>query len=74
MAFAYCPDCGRRIYLGAKAWKGQPVSCDSCEASLEVVALNPPRLEWVDDEAPWDWTEEDQEPARRAAGRSRSAY
>ena len=48
MAFAYCPDCGARIYLGRKPWRGQPAMCDHCEADLEVVRVNPPGLDWVD--------------------------
>ena len=48
MAFAYCPDCGVRIYLGRKPWLGQPAMCDHCEADLEVTRVNPPILDWVD--------------------------
>lgn len=50
MAFAYCPECSARVYLGRKPWLGQPATCDECEADLEVTLLNPPRLEWVDGE------------------------
>jgi lysine biosynthesis protein LysW len=48
MAFAYCPDCAGRIYLGRKPWLGQAVICDHCDADLEVVGLNPPALDWAD--------------------------
>jgi lysine biosynthesis protein LysW len=48
MAFAYCPDCAGRIYVGRKPWLGQPVTCDFCDADLEVVELNPPALAWAD--------------------------
>lgn len=50
MAFAYCPDCSARIYLGQKPWVGQPVTCDYCESDFEVVQVNPPRLDWADGE------------------------
>ena len=60
MAFAYCPDCAGRIYVGRKPWIGQPVTCDSCYAELEVVELNPPALDWADSSDDEDW-EEDQE-------------
>lgn len=50
MAFAYCPDCSARIYLGHKPWVGQPALCDHCESDLEVVQVNPPRLDWADGE------------------------
>lgn len=49
MAFAYCPDCASRIYLGRRPWLGQPVLCDNCDADLAIVRLNPPQLDWVDE-------------------------
>jgi hypothetical protein len=48
MAFAYCLDCGSRIYLGAKPWKGQPVFCERCDADMEVTRVNPLELDWTD--------------------------
>jgi lysine biosynthesis protein LysW len=54
MAFAYCPDCGARIYLGRKPWIGQSTVCDSCDADLEVVRLSPPELDWVDNLVDFD--------------------
>jgi lysine biosynthesis protein LysW len=58
MAFAYCPDCSGRIYVGRKPWIGQPVTCDSCYAELEIVELNPPALDWADSgDDDEDWTE-----------------
>jgi alpha-aminoadipate carrier protein LysW len=58
MAFAYCPDCVRRIYLGRKPWIGQPVTCESCGADLEVVDLNPLELDWAGDLPDEDLEEE----------------
>jgi lysine biosynthesis protein LysW len=55
MAFAYCPDCAGRIYLGRKPWRGQPVTCDFCDADLEVVELNPPALDWATSGDDEDW-------------------
>lgn len=55
MAFAYCPDCARRIYLGRKPWVGQPAFCERCEADLEVVQLNPPDLDWTDSIVEESW-------------------
>jgi lysine biosynthesis protein LysW len=61
MAFAYCPDCVARIYVGHKPWLGQPVTCDSCYAELEVVELNPPALDWADSsDDDGDWTDDRQ--------------
>jgi hypothetical protein len=48
MAFAYCLDCGSRIYLGQKPWVGQPAFCERCEADLEVIGLNPLEIDWTD--------------------------
>lgn len=58
MAFAYCPDCGGRLYLGRTPWLGQPVSCESCEAELEVTRLQPPELSWSEDLIDSDWNTE----------------
>ena len=59
MAFAYCPDCAGRIYLGRRPQIGQPAVCDYCNADLEVVGLNPPQLDWTDnvtvDELDWQF-------------------
>jgi lysine biosynthesis protein LysW len=38
-----------RIYLGRRPWIGQPVTCESCGADLEVVDLNPLELDWAGD-------------------------
>lgn len=64
MAFAYCPDCGERIYLGRKPWRGQPAFCDGCDADLEVTSINPLQLDWTDaiEDAPWV---DDDEPWER---------
>jgi lysine biosynthesis protein LysW len=48
MAFAYCPDCAGRLYVGKRPWVGQPVSCDHCDADLEVVQVNPLVVDWTD--------------------------
>jgi hypothetical protein len=48
MAFAYCLDCAKRIYLGKRPWVGQAVSCDRCGADLEVTRLRPLELDWTE--------------------------
>jgi hypothetical protein len=48
MAFAYCPDCGGRLYVGKRPWVGQPVSCDRCDADVEVTQVNPLVVDWSD--------------------------
>jgi len=58
MAFAYCLDCGDRIYLGRKPWVGQPAFCEQCGADLEVTRINPLEVEWTDDLVDTDPEEE----------------
>ena len=60
MAFAYCLDCGKRLYLGHKPWVGQAVFCTRCGADLEVTRANPLELDWTDnrlDQEPEDESE-----------------
>ena len=60
MAFAYCLDCGGRIYLGRKPWVGQEAFCELCGADLEVIRINPLELEWSDDLVDIDQEEEEE--------------
>ena len=60
MAFAYCLDCGGRIYLGHKPWVGQEAFCERCGADLEVIRTNPLELEWSDDLVDIDPEEEEE--------------
>jgi hypothetical protein len=39
--------CKSNIILRHRAWKGQSIHCPSCEATLEVVCLNPLELDWT---------------------------
>jgi lysine biosynthesis protein LysW len=55
MAFAYCPDCAGRIYLGRRPWVGQLGGCDRCDAELEVIEVNPPRLDWTENLLDENW-------------------
>ena len=48
MAFGYCMDCAKRIYLGKRPWVGQAVFCDRCGADMEVTRLNPLELDWTE--------------------------
>ena len=58
MAFAYCLDCGGRIYLGRRPWVGQSAFCDQCLADLEVTSVRPLTLDWTDDLAADDREED----------------
>ena len=48
MAFAYCLDCAKRIYLGKRPWVGQAVFFDRCGADLEITGLHPLELDWTE--------------------------
>jgi alpha-aminoadipate carrier protein LysW len=50
-----CPDCGERIVLKLPVERGQLVTCDNCEAELEVIETNPVELDWVSE----DWDDDD---------------
>jgi hypothetical protein len=58
MAFAYCLDCGGRIYMGRSPWRGQPADCRRCGAELVVIDVNPLALDWADNVADEEWDEE----------------
>jgi hypothetical protein len=47
MAFEYCLDCAKRVYVGKRPWVGQAVFCDRCGADLEVTRLRPLELDWT---------------------------
>lgn len=46
MALTECPSCGEMIEVSDKAKLGQRVVCNTCEAVLEVVWLEPMELDW----------------------------
>lgn len=47
MITAECPLCGETIDLGLILKHRQGVRCSLCESMLEVVSLQPIKLEWV---------------------------
>ncbi len=46
MPFATCPQCDERIRFVHLPDIGDIVRCQSCDARLEVVSLNPIELDW----------------------------
>ena len=62
---ATCPDCLVQIRFHKMPQIDELVSCPECEAALEVVSLQPLKLEWVfddvedDDDDYDDYDEED---------------
>ncbi|MGD8584799.1 MAG: hypothetical protein PVH65_17455 [Chloroflexota bacterium] len=54
-SFAECPSCAARIYFNVRPKLGDIVVCYECEENLEVVWLNPIKLDWslLDDDESW---------------------
>jgi lysine biosynthesis protein LysW len=52
---AECPSCGARIYFNTRPNLGDILVCHECEDNLEVVWLNPIKLDWslLDDDEFW---------------------
>ena len=54
MPYAICPGCDEEIYV-ARPRKGAQLTCNACNADLEVVETNPVELDWVyEDDDEWD--------------------
>ncbi len=65
MSTAFCVCCDHAVSLGPHRTKGQIITCQSCGTLLEVLALDPPELDWaylehaIDGEiGQWDWVED----------------
>ena len=56
---AICPDCEEEIKLGSHPRQGQRVTCPECWADLEIISLNPPELDFADDEEEEDGWDSD---------------
>lgn len=48
---ARCPECDSRIYFDRRPDNGQMIVCPECETSLEVISVNPIRLDWASEES-----------------------
>jgi alpha-aminoadipate carrier protein LysW len=53
---AECPECAADIAMAGDTIVGEIIQCPECGAELEVMALNPPRLELAPEEEE-DWGE-----------------
>ncbi len=55
---AECPSCAVRLHFNVRPKLGDIVVCYECEENLEVVRLNPIKLDWslLDDD---DWADTD---------------
>ena len=53
---AQCPECAAEVTLDDNVVEGEILVCSECGAELEVVSLNPPRLDLAPEEEE-DWGE-----------------
>jgi alpha-aminoadipate/glutamate carrier protein LysW len=53
---AECPECGADIVLNGNVVEGEILSCGECGVELEVVSLDPPKVEPAPEEEE-DWGE-----------------
>ncbi|MFO7661065.1 MAG: hypothetical protein R6X18_00585 [Chloroflexota bacterium] len=47
---ARCPECDSRLNFDRPPDLGQLLVCPECETSIEVIGVNPVRLDWAYDE------------------------
>ena len=55
---ARCPNCGSTVRLEQKPELESLVFCPECDETLEVVSVNPLRLDWAYDDEDDDYDEE----------------
>jgi alpha-aminoadipate carrier protein LysW len=53
---AECPECAAEVSLTDDVMEGEIVQCSDCGVELEVVSLDPPKLELAPEEEE-DWGE-----------------
>lgn len=57
---AVCPYCTSDVRLNLEMEEGTTIICDNCSTPLQVVALNPPGLDYIwDDQWEEDWDEDE---------------
>jgi lysine biosynthesis protein LysW len=59
---AQCPECESTIVLGKGVKLGAYIECPECGMMLEVISLEPPKLDYVLGDEDWeDWEEWEEE-------------
>jgi lysine biosynthesis protein LysW len=56
---AYCPSCAGPIYFNKRPRLGDIIVCAECDENLEVVRLNPIKLDWSLLDGDEDWADVD---------------
>lgn len=54
--YVYCPECDGRLVLNPHARLGQRLTCQHCDADLEVIGTDPVEVDWA-----YDWEYDDEE-------------
>lgn len=49
MTVAFCLDCEREIEISSQVRLGQRLACPHCKVKLEIISLDPLKLDWVYD-------------------------
>jgi alpha-aminoadipate carrier protein LysW len=58
---AVCPECEAEIHVDEDVDKGEIITCEECEVSLEVVGLDPIELDIASEEEDEDSFDDDDE-------------
>ena len=61
MPLAACPECQAEIHVDEDVDKGEIIHCEECEASLEVVGLDPIELDLAPEDEDEDYDDEEDE-------------
>ncbi len=59
MPLAVCPECEAEIHVDEDVDKGETLTCEECEATLEVVGLDPIELDLAPEEEDEDYDEDE---------------
>ncbi len=62
MPLTACPECGAEIHVEEdEVEKGEVIHCDECDASLEVVGLDPIELDLASDGKDEDYFDDEED-------------
>ena len=59
MPIAVCPECEMEIHVDEEVDKGDLLNCEECDATLEVVGLDPIELDLATEEDEYEDDDED---------------
>lgn len=59
MPLSACPECEAEIHVDEDVDKGEIIHCEECDATLEVVGLDPIELDLASDDEEDDYEDEE---------------